>query len=208
MAARGLWIGLLLAAGTPAVLAAPRSISADAYVLCRGAETSISGSLDDLDRLRRRFPGDFLWFRRSGTEYVIWEPGLLSEAEDLFSPLHALGAEQEALSRREESLDREEEALDAEREEIQAEREEPSVADTGAENADATATAPEDDLDERERSVEGRLRELKARQRSLESEERELDAREEAVESEAEANLWLLLDHGVEDGKAERLPRR
>jgi diguanylate cyclase (GGDEF)-like protein len=206
MASRALCLGLFLVAAVPA-LGAPKSETSDAYVLQRGAQTFVSGSLDDLERLRRKFSGDFLWFRRSGTEYVIQDPDHISEAEDLFSPLEALSPEQEELSRQEAALDREEESIDSERDEIEAEREELDARDESVEDAEAESAARdrEAELDEREHSLDERSRELRARQRALSSEERKLEAREEELERAAEAKLWQLLDRSIGDGRAERL---
>src|SRR5262245_31099340 len=100
MATGGSFLVLFLASALPAG-GAPRNETSDAYVLQRGSQTSVTGSLDDLEHLRRKFSGDFLWFRRSGSEYVIKDPDSIAEAEDLFSPLEAISRDQEELSRRE-----------------------------------------------------------------------------------------------------------
>ncbi len=204
MVSRPLVLGLLLA--VPA-FGSPRSETSDAYVLQRGTQTSVSGSLDDLERLRHKFAGDFLWFRRSGTEYVIQDPDRISEADGLFDTLEALSPEQRGLERQEAALDREEESIDSERDEIEAEREELNVPDESVEDGEAEAAARdrEAELDEREHSLDERSRELRGRQRALSSEEHRLDAREEELERAAEAKLWQLLDRSIGDGRAERL---
>jgi DNA repair exonuclease SbcCD ATPase subunit len=197
-------LGLLLA--VPA-FGSPRSETSDAYVLQRGTQTSVSGSLDDLERLRHKFAGDFLWFRRSSTEYVIQDPDRISEAEGLFAPLEALSPEQRGLERQEAALDREEESIDSERDEIESAREELDVPDESVESADADTAAQdrEAELDEREHALDKRSRELRARQGALSSEEHKLEAREEELERAAEAKLWQLLDRSIGDGRAERL---
>jgi len=207
MARRTLWTVLLLGAAT-AVLAAPRSETADAYVLQRGSHTSISGSLDDLERLRRRFGTDFLWFRRGGAEYVIRDSALITEAETLFSPLEEVSAEQEKLSGKESELDREEEALDSERDDVDADRDELDSADESAADADADAREAEAAIDEREQTVQEKTRDLRSRQRDLEAEDRRLEAREDELERAAESKLWQLLDATVADGRAQRLSDR
>ncbi len=176
----------LSAAGT--ALAAPEGGRGprDTYVLNRGNSASVSGSFEDLGTLRRRYDGDFLWFRRGGTAYVIRDPSLLSEADAFFDPLRRLEPEQDAVARREGALDREEEKNDAEEEEIEAEEE----------------TAPSPELDRRRRALDDRRRDLSRRQRELAKEERALDRRSEALEKAAERELWKFLDRSVTNGGA------
>jgi len=80
----------LSTAGT--ALAAPRVDRGprDTYVLQLGNSTNVSGSLEDLGTLRRRYSGDFLWFRRAGAAYVIRDPRLLAEADAFFEHLRKL----------------------------------------------------------------------------------------------------------------------
>lgn len=181
----GAFLGLS-AAG--AALAAPSSGRGprDTYVLNRGSSSSVSGTLEDLGTLRSRYPGDFLWFRRTGTAYVIRDPRLLEDAAAFFEPLRALEPEQSALARREAALDREDEKNDREEEAIEAEDE----------------ARPSPELDRRRRALDDRRRDLSRRQRELAKEERALDRRENALEETAERGLWKLLDQAVTSGAA------
>ena len=171
-----------------AALAGPESGRGprDTYVLNRGNSSSMSGSLEDLVTLRGRYPGAFLWFRRTGTAYVIRDPRLLADAAAFFEPLRQLEPEQSSLARREASLDREEEKNDREEEEIEAEVE----------------TRPSPELDRRRRALEDRRRDLSRRQRELAKEERAIDRRENALEETAERELWKFLDQAVTSGVA------
>lgn len=176
----------LSAAGT--VLAAPEDGRGprDTYVLNRGDSASVGGSLEDLGTLRRRYAGDFLWFRRGGAGYVIRDPGLLADAAAFFEPLRELEPEQSSLARREATLDREDEDNDREEEAIEAEEE----------------TRPSPERDRRRRTLEDRRRDLSRRQRELAKEERALDRRENALEETAERELWKFLDRTVTSGAA------
>ncbi|MEX1243487.1 MAG: hypothetical protein WEB59_01610 [Thermoanaerobaculia bacterium] len=176
----------LSTAGT--ALAAPRVDRGprDTYVLQLGNSTNVSGSLEDLGTLRRRYSGDFLWFRRGAAAYVIRDPRLLAEADAFFEPLRKLQPEQDSVARREAALDREDEEHDREEEAIEAEEE--------------TRSSPE--LDHRRRALDDRHRDLSHRQRELAKEERALDRREEALEEEAERELWRFLDRTVASGAA------
>lgn len=161
----------------------------DTYVLNRGNSASVSGSLEDLGTQRRRYSGDFLWFRRGGTAYVIRDPQLLIEADAFFEPLRELQPDQESLARREAALDREDEEHDREEEAIEAEEE----------------AQPSPELDRRRRALDDRRRELSRRQHELAKEERALDRREEALEEAAERELWTFLDRTVASGAARPL---
>ena len=178
---------LTLSAAGPA-LAAPEGGRGprDTYVLNRGNSASVSGSLEDLGTLRRRYSGDFLWFRRGGSAYVIREPGLLSQADAFFEPVRTLQPEEDAVARRERALDREEEENDAEAEAIEA----------GEEGG------PSRELDRRRRALDDRRRDLSRRQRELAKEERALDRRSDALEEAAERDLWKFLDRSVTSGAA------
>lgn len=165
------------------------SKGADAYVLSRtGGNSSMNVSIRELKALRSRFSEDFLWFRRSGREFVISDRSVIDEAERCFKALRTLRPEQEALEERDRALDREEEALD---------REHDAAADSD-EKRDAR-------FDERRRAVETRLRALEERQRDLEREERILDEREEDLEKAAEAKLDRLIDDALRRGLARPL---
>ena len=180
---------LTLSTAGPALAAPERGRRPrDTYVLNRGNSASVSGSLEDLGTLRRRYSGDFLWFRRGGTAYVIREAGLLSDADAFFEPLRKLQPDQDDVSRRESALDREDEQVDAEAEAIDAEEE----------------TGPSPGLDRRRRALDARRRDLSRRQRELATEERALDRRSDALEEEAERELWKFLDRTVTSGAAHR----
>lgn len=178
---------LTLSAAGPA-LAAPEGGRGprDTYVLNRGSSASVSGTLEDLGTLRRRYSGDFLWFRRSGAAYVIRDPRLLAEADAFFEPLRELQPEHESLARRETVIDREDEAIDAEEEEIEA----------------AEENGSSQELERRRRALDDRRRDLSRRQRELAKEERALDRRSDALEEAAEGELWKFLDRTVASGAA------
>lgn len=157
-------------------------------MLNRGNSASVSGSLEDLGTLRRRYAGDFLWFRRGGAAYVMQDARLLADAAAaaFFESLRELEPEQRSLARREAALDREDEDNDREDEAIEAEEE----------------TRPSPELDRRRRTLDDRRRDLSRRQHELAKEERELDRRENALEETAERELWKFLDRTVTSGAA------
>jgi bla regulator protein BlaR1 len=67
------------------------------FVLFRGDDnTMINGRTRDIERARRhrRAGEDLLWFRHDGQEYVIRDPGVLREVEELWEPMGRIGEEQ------------------------------------------------------------------------------------------------------------------
>jgi beta-lactamase regulating signal transducer with metallopeptidase domain len=67
------------------------------FVLLRGeGNTMMSGSRGDVERARRHRRGNepLLWFRYGGQEYVVRDPAVLREAEELWEPVGRIGEEQ------------------------------------------------------------------------------------------------------------------
>jgi bla regulator protein BlaR1 len=67
------------------------------FVFFRDDEhTTMNGSRRDIERARRhRRPGErLLWFRYGGEEYVVRDPGVLREVEELWEPMGRIGEEQ------------------------------------------------------------------------------------------------------------------
>lgn len=180
------------------------SRGSDSYVLARGQQfMSTSVSIHDVEFLRRRLDGDFLWVRRGGKELVIRDSGAISEAEKLFEPLRRFDPERAALTERADRLASEESVLDAEEEGIEGELERFEERDV---EKDAAARAA---LERRRETLRPKRRALEARTRDLDAAERELDRRSDAAEEEAEAALWSFIDRAIERGMARPLtPKR
>lgn len=173
----------------------------DAYVLSRGHSSSSNGTLEELRDLRRRYSGDFLWFRRAGREYLVRDPRLLGEAAALFDPLRELEPEQTALARKQDALGREEEALDREQDDLEREAEAASEKTRGS--ASKTHSAPE----RQQRALAERQADLARRQRVLDDEEQGIDRRQERLEKAAEARLWKLIERSIREGVASPISR-
>ena len=72
------------------------------YALVREGEDGImlSGDLDDVadvKQTRQHLHGDFLWFRRGDTAYVVQDPAVLARAHAAWGPAEALGQQMEAI---------------------------------------------------------------------------------------------------------------
>jgi bla regulator protein BlaR1 len=73
------------------------------FVLFRGDDnTTVNGSTRDIERARghRRAGEHLLWFRYDGEEYVIRDPGVLREVEELWEPMGRIGEEQGRIGER------------------------------------------------------------------------------------------------------------
>ncbi len=102
-------------------------VSGKSYVSVSSSHTSIStdgsGGVADSDgdsgfvnSLRRSFPGDFIWFIRSGKAYIIRDAATIKQAMDFFAPAQELGRQQEALGKQQEALGAQQDALGAKQE--------------------------------------------------------------------------------------------
>lgn len=76
----------------------------DSYAMVRenSDELMLSGHVDDIHaikRARQHVRGDFLWFRRGATAYVVQDSSLLAKAAAAWQPTEAVGNKMEALEK-------------------------------------------------------------------------------------------------------------
>lgn len=76
----------------------------DGYALVHADDEGMNFSgntrdLSDVEKLRAKIDGDFLWFRRDGKSYVIRDPALVAQADAAWKPMEPVSAKMEALSR-------------------------------------------------------------------------------------------------------------
>lgn len=79
----------------------------EGYVIVTGDTTTMSGSTEDLRRVRAmrgRISGDYIWFRRDGKAFLIRDAGILKAAAKLLEPQHELGRQQDELGRQQGEL--------------------------------------------------------------------------------------------------------
>jgi len=146
----------------------------DSYVLHfdRNGSTTMSGSLEDFNAVRRTLSGDYLWIRHDGRAYVINDRERLAEAWGYFAPQRELRPQQRAIEDETRKLERESDRL---------------------EDMDDRALT---------RAEQARLDELHVRERELSRREKALDDREEELDRIAEAKLWQLVDRAIKEGTA------
>ena len=83
---------------------------------------TISGSSQDArhaEKLKKRIPGDFIWFQRDEKSYIIRDQATVERARKLWEPQRELGAKQEELGKQQEALGKQQEELGARMERIQ-----------------------------------------------------------------------------------------
>lgn len=86
------------------------------FVIVKGNSDSItmSGSTEDarhVNRLRKRIPGDFIWFQNDEKSYIIRDQATVDRARAFWLPQEELGKKQEALGKKQEALGKQQEAL-------------------------------------------------------------------------------------------------
>jgi hypothetical protein len=80
----------------------------DAYIISAGDNITYNAdsSVDNLQSIRKRMSGRYIWVRRGGQEYVIRDEATIGRVETLFAPMAALAPEQAEVGRGEARLDR------------------------------------------------------------------------------------------------------
>jgi DNA repair exonuclease SbcCD ATPase subunit len=166
-------------------------------------------NLQALEALKRRVPGDFLWVRRDGHDYVVTDPALLARARDAWRDTEAMGAKMEALGAQMEVHGRKMEAIGermsalsedqepspqaraAEREIAKLEREQEAIeheADALSEKADETNDeATREQLARKLEALSAKLEALSTLQQRqselLEADARRMEARQAPMEA-------------------------
>jgi beta-lactamase regulating signal transducer with metallopeptidase domain len=84
------------------------------YAIVSGTSVLMSGSQgehEEVESLRRKINGDFIWFRRDGKSYIVKDAAFVRQAAQLFAPERELGKQQAALGEQQEALGRQQAAL-------------------------------------------------------------------------------------------------
>jgi beta-lactamase regulating signal transducer with metallopeptidase domain len=96
---------------------------AQRFVIVSGRSDSLtmSGTQEDaeqVEELRKKIQGDFIWFRRDGKSYVIRDQATVDRAKALWAPQEELGKKQEELGKQQEALGKQQEELSVKMEQI------------------------------------------------------------------------------------------
>ena len=170
----------------------------DAYALVFGQHwMGTNLSIEEMERVRVRYEGSVLWFRRHREAYVVRDRAKLEEARALFDSLRALEPKQADLARRQKLADRKEEAVDQERDRMEDRVDDEDRADRDPSQERAR--------DQAIRELDEAKRKAASESRRLDEEERALDRRSEELERAAESKLWVLIDRWIADGSARKV---
>jgi beta-lactamase regulating signal transducer with metallopeptidase domain len=94
------------------------------FVIVTGNSDSMtmSGSSEDArhaQNLKKKVPGDFIWFERDERSYIIRDQATIDRARKLWAPQEELGKKQEELGKRQEALGKQQEELGKKMEQVQ-----------------------------------------------------------------------------------------
>jgi beta-lactamase regulating signal transducer with metallopeptidase domain len=93
------------------------------FVIVSGKSDSLtmSGTREEakhVEELRKKIPGDFVWFWRDGKSYIIRDQSTIDRARAFWAPQEELGKKQEELGRQQEALGKQQEELGAKMEQV------------------------------------------------------------------------------------------
>jgi beta-lactamase regulating signal transducer with metallopeptidase domain len=195
----------------------------DAWVLLYGDHTSahIHGSMNVLDkakRLRGNSREPILWYRHDGKEYVVRDPALLRQAQEILRPQMELGARQGELGSQQGALGAQQGALGAQQGELGG-RQGALGARRAALAADRLRYDDDADLEDQKRELEEEMEELGRRQEELGRQQEalgrqqeelgrrqeELGRQQEAAGEKAERELHALMDQAIRSGAAQEV---
>ncbi len=160
-----------------------------AIVHANDADVTFSGNTRDLsevEKVRTRIGGDFLWFRRGGQSYIVRDPALVAQANAAWKLAEPVNAKMQALSRQMDVHSRKMDAL-SRKMEATSRRGDPAVADmerTGAQMEAMSArqeqlSAQQESLSARREALSGRVETLSRQREGVRS-----DAEREALQAQ------------------------
>ena len=182
---------------------------------------------EDIEKARHMAHGKFLWFRHDAKSYIIEDPAVIAEIEEMYKPMEALGREQAELGKRQGELGKLEGELGK-----QAELAKITAPDISKEMAEVTAAMTKlqaqmgQEINRTELAeVQGKLAELQGKlgalqggfaakgdwgkmgelgkeQGKLGAEEGRLGAEQGRLAREADRKVKGLIDESLHNGKA------
>lgn len=151
-----------------------------AYIYKRGNDSimRIDGSIEQFQRIAKRWTGEYIWVSRNGREYLIRDAAVLAAARKAFAPMEALEPQMREAEARMRPIERKYETIE--------------------ERLDALEDddAPESQIREAERALRAIESELAVAERAVERIEEELERREEVAEKKFEEIVLRAIDAG------------
>jgi hypothetical protein len=208
----------------------------DSYAIVKGDREHVNfsgdwqhGRKEDLEKARKVAHGDFLWFTRDNKSYVVEDPAILAQIDDLYKPMEALGKQQEELGRQQEKLGEQQERLGRQQEQASVPTPDISkeMAELNASMAKLQSKMGKTVTQEELADLEGKLGELQGRLGALQGEmgakqgvfgsqqgrlggmQGELGARQGKIGAEqgrlaqeADRKVKSIIDQSLQNGKA------
>lgn len=156
-----------------------------AYIYQRGNESMmrINGSIEQYQRIAKRWSGEYIWVSRGGRQYLIRDAAVLAAAKNAFAHMEALEPTVRAAEEKVRPIEQKAEAIEDRIEEME---DDPSL---------------EAKLRQAERQLQAMEGELQAAETALERLDTELERREEI----AEKNFEKIVLRAIDAGKAQRV---
>jgi beta-lactamase regulating signal transducer with metallopeptidase domain len=201
------------------------------FVIVTGKSDSLtmSGSIDDvhhIEKLRKSIPGDFLWFERDGTSYIIRDQAIIDRAKKLWAPQDELGRKQDELGKQQDALGKQQDELGAQMEKVRV-----NVPDLTGEldklKAELKALGPNATMDqlsqlqsemgdlqskmgdiqsqagEQQEKLGQQMEALGEKQEKLGNQQEELGRQQEEQSRKASEELKQILDEAIKKGTAQ-----
>ena len=193
MRTRLLAFALLLSAVAAGVLTAgDKSMS---YIYKRGDSSyaRLSGSIDQIGAVAKRYGSEFVWVRSNGLSYVIRDAATLAEVRSAFREVEAMEPSLREIERRLKPFEQQMEAIEKRVDAFGDQLDDEDLGESTRDAIKAKLRDAEDDMRAVERQMEGVEREM-------ERLEREVEKREEA----AERRFERIVKRAIESGIAEK----
>ena len=156
-----------------------------AYIFKRGNDSimRINGSIEEFQRIAKRWPGEYIWVRRNGREYLIRDAAVLAAARNAFAQMEALEPAMREAEKRLRPIEKKFEAIEERLDELE------------------DGESPDRQIREAERQLRAAEAELREAEGALERIEKEVERREEIAEKKFEE----IAIRAIEGGKARRV---
>jgi chromosome segregation ATPase len=190
MRTRLLVFALLLLAVTAGVLTAGDKSMSYIYKRGDGLYTRMSGSIDRIGAVAKRYGSEFVWVRTNGRSYVIRDAATLAAVRNAFREVEAMEPSLREVERRlkpfENQMEEVEQRVDAFGDQLDDE-------DLG----ESTRDAIEAKLHDAERDMRDVERRMAVIEREMERLDKEVEKREEVAEGRFETIVKRAIENGV-----------
>lgn len=168
------------------------------YIIAQQGRTIVRGCVDyhDFGRTKKKYDGDFVWFTKDKTSYLIRDAVWISRASDAFTENAPMKAARKQLRAQEKQIAKHEREI--ERSVRRIEKQIDRIEDGRAEGDRAA-------LKQEERALEARAKEMEREARRLEAAAETLEREYEAMEEVADRKLEKIFADAIRAGVAKKV---